>query len=145
MSTRLLITSRRSTLTLLFLLLLAPVTRSQGLHDSGKRDIAIATINLYVGADFSPVLTLDPTDPDYGSKLLSGVATIYNHIRQSNFEARADALARQIVARAPDLVALQEVTWIRRQPGGDSVFGGLFPATETDLDYLAMLMTALER
>lgn len=65
----------------------------------------MATVNLYVGADFSPVLALDPSDPDFGSKLVAGVATIYSQIGQSNFQTRAEAVARQIVTRGPDLVA----------------------------------------
>jgi len=122
-----------------------PVTWSQGLTDTGKRDIDVATVNLYIGADFSPVLSLDPSDPNYTSKLLTGVATIYGVIRQSQFQTRADALARQIVRRGPDLIAVQEVTLLRRQSPGDSAFGGRVPATEVDLDYLSILMEALRR
>ena len=129
---------------LLFLLLVAPIALAQDL-ESGPRDVDIATINLYVGADFGPVLSLDPSDPDYGPKLLAGVATIYGHILQSDFNSRADALARQIVGRGPDLIALQEVTQIRRQSPGDAILGGTTPATEPHLDYLATLLTAIER
>ena len=111
----------------------------------GTRQIDVATINLYVGADFSPVLSLNPADPNYGAQLLAGVATIYAQIRQSNFHVRADALAREIVRRSPDLVALQEVSLIRRQTPGDSIIGGTTPATEPDLDYLAILMKALKK
>jgi endonuclease/exonuclease/phosphatase family metal-dependent hydrolase len=124
--------------------LLTPAAWSQE-NDSGKREIDLATVNLYVGADFSPVLSLDPSDPNYGAQLLAGVAAIYSHIQQSSFEIRADALARQIVSRAPDLVALQEVTLIRRQRPGDSLFGGVVPATSPDIDYLTILMKALKR
>jgi endonuclease/exonuclease/phosphatase family metal-dependent hydrolase len=145
MRTLLLVPFRRQTTFVLILLLLAPFGWSQGLTDTGKRDIDIATINLYVGADFTPVLTLDPEDPAYGAKLIAGVATIYSRIRQTDFETRADALARQIVGRGPDLVALQEVTQIRRQSPGDSIVGGKIPAMLPDLDYLELLMVALQR
>src|SRR5262245_21100916 len=125
--------------------LLTPLAWSQGASDSGKRAIDIATVNLYIGSDFAPVLSLDPSDPQFGAKFIGGVATIYGRIRQSNFQARADALARQIVARGPDLVALQEVSLIRRQSPGDSIIGGVIPATAIDIDYLKVLLDALPR
>jgi len=118
---------------------------SQGRTDGGKRDIDVATINLYVGADFTPVVTLDPSDPNFGLKLLGAVSTIYNNIVASNFPLRADALARQIVARGSDLIALQEVTLIRRQSPGDAIAGGTTPATQVQVDYLAVLLDALQR
>src|SRR5512139_2244507 len=31
----------------------------------GARDVTIFDQNLYVGAEFTPLLTLDPTDPNY--------------------------------------------------------------------------------
>lgn len=143
MSTPFLVPFCRQIASVLILLLFVPAAWSQGLDDTGKRDIDIATINLYIGADFGPVLTLDPDDPAYGQKLIEGVATIYGRIRQSDFETRADALAREIVGRAPDLVALQEVALIRRQSPGDLIVGGSTPATGPDLDYLEILMAAL--
>jgi len=110
----------------------------------GKRDLGVATFNLYVGADFTPVLTLDPSDPAYFTKLIAGVAAAHGQILQSNFPVRAEALAEQIVQRDPDLVALQEVTLLRRQSPGDRIVGGTTPATDIELDYLAILMRALE-
>jgi len=131
---------------LLTLTILTSTVGAQGLPDTGKRGIDVATVNLYVGADFSPVLALDPsTDPDFLSKLIAGVATIYSRIHQSKFETRADALAREIVRRGPDLVALQEVTLLRRQKDGDFFSGNPVPATGPDLDYLSTLLEALER
>ena len=111
----------------------------------GKREIDVATVNMYVGADFSPVTTLNPSDPNYAVKLLTRVATIYGRIVASDFPRRAEALAQQIVAHAPDLVALQEVSLIRRQSPGDAIVGGTMPATKVELDYLAILLHALER
>jgi endonuclease/exonuclease/phosphatase family metal-dependent hydrolase len=118
---------------------------AQGRDIGGKRDFAVATFNLYVGADFTPVLTLDPSDPAYFGKLIAGVAAAHGRILQSNFPVRAEALAEQIVRRDPDLVALQEVSLIRRQSPGDLIAGGTTPATDIELDYLAILLNALER
>ena len=101
---------------------------SRGQDVGGKRDIGVATVNMYVGADFGAVTTLDPADPNFGAKLLTGVATIYAGIVASDFPRRADAMAQQIVARGPELVALQEVILIRRQSPGDAIVGGTIPA-----------------
>jgi endonuclease/exonuclease/phosphatase family metal-dependent hydrolase len=107
----------------------------------GKRDVDVATFNLYVGADFTPLLTLSPSDPNYFAKLVAGVVAIHNKVLQSNFPARANGLAEQIVRRNPDLVSLQEVSLIRRQSPSN---GGSTLATDVELDYLAILLDALE-
>jgi endonuclease/exonuclease/phosphatase family metal-dependent hydrolase len=119
--------------------------RAEGRDVGGKRDLSVATFNLYVGADFTPLLALDPSDPAYFNKLVAGVAVLHGQILQSNFPVRAEALAEQIVMRDPDLVALQEVSLIRRQSPGDLIVGGTTPATDVELDYLAILLKALER
>src|SRR3954468_24765799 len=103
---------------------------AQGPDIGGKRDLDVATFNLYVGADFTPLLALDPSDPAYFNKLIVAVATIHGQVLQSNFPVRAEALAEQIVRRGPDLVALQEVSLIRRQSPGDLIVGGTTPATD---------------
>jgi endonuclease/exonuclease/phosphatase family metal-dependent hydrolase len=118
---------------------------AQGRDIGGKRDLDVATFNLYVGADFTPLLALDPSDPAYFNKLVAAVATVHGQVLQSNFPARAEALAAEIVRRGPDLVALQEVSLIRRQSPGDLIVGGTTPATDIELDYLAILLSALER
>lgn len=110
----------------------------------GKRDLDVMTVNLYVGADFSPLTTLNPSDPDFFVKFLTGVATIYGHIGASNFPVRASAIAQQVALRGPDVIALQEVTLIRRQSPGDAIVGGQTPAMDVVSDYLQILMAALE-
>jgi len=124
---------------------LHPAAWAEGRDIGGKRDIEVATFNLYVGADFVPVLTLDPSDPQYFNKLIAGVAAAHGQILQSNFPVRAEALAEQIVRRDPDLVALQEVSLLRRQSPGDLIVGGATLATDVELDYLAILLDALAR
>ena len=99
----------------------------------GKRDIDVVTVNLYIGADLSPITTLDPNEPGYPAKLVVAVATVHARILASGFPQRASALAQEIVARGPDVVALQEVSLVRRQSPGDFVFGGTrFPAVGDD-------------
>ena len=128
---------------------MAVIAAGSGLDNNawaqGKRDVDVATFNLYVGADFTPVLTLDPTDPAYFFKLVGGVAAIHQQILASKFRDRADALAEQIVRRNPDLVALQEVSLIRRQSPGDLITGGTTPADRIELDYLGLLLAAIEK
>ena len=59
--------------------------------------------------------------------------------------SRAEAIAKQVALRGPDVLALQEVTQLRRQSPGDAIIGGTIPATEVSLDYLAILLGELER
>jgi endonuclease/exonuclease/phosphatase family metal-dependent hydrolase len=134
----------RMFLTVAILFAFVTVARSQPPEIGGPRGIDVATLNLYVGADFAPVTNLDPSDPLFSVKLLNGVATIYGRIAASNFPKRADAMALEIVARAPDFVALQEVTLLRRQSPGDAIFGGTAPATRVELDFLATLLAAIQ-
>jgi endonuclease/exonuclease/phosphatase family metal-dependent hydrolase len=110
----------------------------------GKRDIDVMTLNLYLGADLSPLSTLNPSDPDFNVKFLTGVVTIYGHIVASNFPTRAEAIAREVARRGPDVIALQEVSLLRRQSPGDAIGGGTTPATQVVLDYLAILLAALD-
>lgn len=111
----------------------------------GVRDVTILDQNLYVGSEFTPLLTLDPTDPNYFRNLLMSVAQVYQTIVASDFPSRAQALAREIAATRPDLVALQEVSLIRSQVPGDLLVGGTTPATDVQLDYLAILLANLNR
>src|SRR5688572_23438448 len=69
----------------------------------GKRGLDVMTVNLYVGAVFDPLTTLNPSDPEYPVKFLTGVATIYSQILTSNFPARAQAIAQHVARRGPDV------------------------------------------
>lgn len=111
----------------------------------GARDLTILDQNLYIGAEFAPILTLNPAAPDYGLKLLMSVAQVYQTVVASDFPKRAQALAGEIAATQPDLVSLQEVALIRTQVPGDALFGGSTPATDVQLDYLALLLEDLSQ
>ena len=125
--------------------ILVSITPAWSQKPGGKRGVDVATVNLYVGADFAPITTLNPEDPDYPVQLVTRVATIHATIVASNFPARAAALAQEIVARSPDIVALQEVSLLRRQSPGDLIVRGTVPATTVELDYLQILLAALHR
>jgi len=102
--------------------------------------ISVYTRNLYLGSDLtSLVLAGTPEDlPDEAAK-------IWTNIQASDFPERAKILADDIVAAAPDLVALQEVTLYRRQVPSDISPGKTAPnAEEVVLDFLALLMAELD-
>ena len=111
----------------------------------GARDVTIFDQNLYVGSEFTPLLVLDPTDGNYGRNLLMAVAQVYQTILASDYPKRATVVAAEIALTQPDLVALQEVALIRTQVPGDALFGGTTPATDVQLDYLAILLANLNR
>lgn len=112
-------------------------------NSNGPRAVDVMTANLYVGGDINRVMTLDPTDPEYLTKLVLTVTGIYSDIVASDPQARLKALARQIARRGPDMVALQEVSLIRVQVPGDLITGGTTPAETVVFDYLEILVAEL--
>ncbi len=117
---------RIGTIAALVLALVAGMTATAQAKD--KRDLTVMTQNLYLGASLAPVTTAT-TPFDF----LLGVATIYAEVQFTNFPARADAIAAEIEANAPDIVALQEVsTWTSAGPGAPP-----------SLDFLAILQQDL--
>ena len=88
---------------------------------------------------------LDPADTNFVRNLLVGVAEAYQAIVASDFSKRAQVVAGEIAATHPDLVAFQEVSTLRTQVPGDSLFGGTTPATAVQLDYLAILLASLNQ
>src|SRR5262245_58285978 len=102
--------------------------------------ISVFTHNLYLGSDITPLALL--TTPE---SIPDATATLWANVQASNFPERAKVLAAQIVAAAPDLVALQEVTLYRRQVPSDHQPGdGTANATEVVLDFLATLMSEID-
>jgi endonuclease/exonuclease/phosphatase family metal-dependent hydrolase len=126
--------------------LLGPGEISQASDRSGSPSINVITWNVYVGASIEDIL-LAQTEEEF----LLAVMNAWAEVQATNFEERADALADQIVARAPHLIGLQEVTLFRRQSPGDLalVAAGVIPpeaaqdAEDVELDYLSLLLDAL--
>ena len=123
----------------------ATMNSNRSFTPPGARDVTIFDQNVYVGSEFTPILTVDPTDPSYPLNLLMAVAEVYQTVVASDYPKRAQAVAREIAATQPDLVALQEVSLIRTQVPGDILMGGTTPATDVQLDYLALLLANLNR
>ncbi|MEL7448634.1 MAG: endonuclease/exonuclease/phosphatase family protein [Pseudomonadota bacterium] len=99
--------------------------------------IRVLTRNIYVGADIFRVFEVDPV------LVIPEIAAVYETVLETDFEARAEALADEIAATQPHLIGLQEVSLIRRQSPGDVFFGNPIPATDVELDFLEVLLDAL--
>jgi endonuclease/exonuclease/phosphatase family metal-dependent hydrolase len=138
----------RTFVALVFLgITITPITPALAgqLDVGGKRSFSTFTQNAYVGAQIGRVLILDPSDPDYFQQLVGAVTTTYYELLASLPEARMAGIAERIVSRTPDLVALQEVSLVRKQSPGDLVSGDpeQIPATEVVADFLQILLDEL--
>lgn len=101
------------------------------------------TVNLYLGSGTQRLLALDPTDPGYITNLIASVTGVYYEILASQPQLRLQGVAREVAARKPDLLAVQEASLIRNESPGDLVFGGRNPATNVVFDYLQLLVESL--
>jgi endonuclease/exonuclease/phosphatase family metal-dependent hydrolase len=101
-------------------------------HRSGP-DITVMTRNMYVGADVDAVIgalaTPDPSDDQ--TALLAAIATL----QETDFFARAEAIAREIARTRPHVVGLQEVSTV------DITLPPL--AVDLHLDFLPTLLEEL--
>lgn len=101
--------------------------------------LSVMTYNVYVGASADPLLATTnllqvPTE----------VANMYNGVIASDFPSRAESIAKSIKFAQPHIVGLQEVSLVRRQSPGDRIAGGEVQAEEVVLDFLQILMDALQ-
>jgi len=118
-----------------------PLNAQPGAPDvGGKREVTVMSYNVYVGALIDRILLLDPTDPEFPTRLVETVTQIYWEVVASDPPARMGAIADEIAERRPDLVSLQELTTILTQSPGDL---GESPAEDVVYDYLQLLLDAL--
>lgn len=101
--------------------------------------LTVMTYNVYVGGSVGTVLSVQnllqvPTE----------VANVYDSVIASDFPGRAAAIAKSIKPYRPHLIGLQEVSLIRTQNPGDRIAGGTVPAEEVVIDFLQVLMDALQ-
>ena len=101
--------------------------------------LTVMTYNVYVGGSPEPLLAVEnllqvPTE----------VANMYNNIIASDFPGRATAIAQSIKVYQPHLVGLQEISLIRTQSPGDAITVRTPDAEEVVLDFLQILMDALQ-
>ena len=101
--------------------------------DAARPDITVMTRNLYVGADVDAVIgalvTPDPADDQ--AALVAAIATL----QETDFAARAAAIAGEIARTRPHVVGLQEVSTV------DISLPPL--AVEVHLDFLPVLLAEL--
>jgi endonuclease/exonuclease/phosphatase family protein len=100
--------------------------------------VTVMTYNVYYGTDPTPLLTA-PLD-----QVPFIAAGVWATVQQTNFPARAGALATLIASRRPHLVGLEEAAVYRLQHPGDAAFGGSVPATDVVYDFLALLVDSLD-
>lgn len=99
--------------------------------------LTVMTYNVYYGTDPTPLLSAPLEQVPFVA------AEVWAKVRQTDFPARAGALAALIARRQPHLVGLQEAALYRVQSPGDAVFGGSIPATTVAYDFLALLVDSL--
>ncbi|HSD72101.1 MAG TPA: endonuclease/exonuclease/phosphatase family protein [Thermoanaerobaculia bacterium] len=104
-----------------------------------QKTVTVMTRNLYVGADLlPPILAIASGDP---AAIVAAVSETFGKVQFTDFNARAEGIAREIEAAQPDLVGLQEVTIWRSQTPADFVQGN---AEHVEYDFLAILLQALD-
>ena len=101
--------------------------------------LTVMTYNIYIGSSVNPILSVEnplqvPTE----------VGNVYNNVIASDFPRRAVGIAKSIKTYQPHLIGLQEVSLIRRQTPGDSIANRIPDAEVVVLDYLQILMDALQ-
>jgi len=100
------------------------------------KPITVMTRNLYLGGDFSrPLRAVQGVPP--GQQLAAFIAantTLRAIVDQTDFPLRSKQLAREIAAREPQLVGLQEVALWRHGPLDGT------PPTAVDYDFLRTLL-----
>jgi len=105
--------------------------------------VKVMTRNLYLGADIFRIAEAKPFDPSnpYDPKgILAVVADVYNTMLYTNFWARAEAIAVEIMDADADVIGLQEVaTFYKQTPKLPPVY-----AETTEIDFYKILNDALE-
>ena len=100
--------------------------------------LTVMTYNVYVGASIESLLGVTNL-----LEVPAAVAEAYGMFMATDFPGRAAGIASAIKAYQPHLIGLQEISLLRRQSPGDRLTGGE-PAEEVVLDFLAILMDALQ-
>lgn len=125
--------SRVAWVALVAVLMLLSISAPATAEDPKPREFTAMTQNLYLGADLAPLFGAT------GSELIVEAAKVYDHMLQTDFPARAEAIAALVAEERPDLIGLQEVAlWQKQQDAGS----GSWDTVETT-DYLTILVEAL--
>jgi len=106
---------------------------------SNVAPLTVMTYNVYVGGSTDNLLTITNL-----GEVPAAVAALHTQVIAADFPGRAAAIAASIKVSEPHLIGLQEISLIRRQTPGDRLAGGDIPAEEVVLDFLEILMAALQ-
>lgn len=102
--------------------------------------MTVMTQNAYHGVDAELAQAAAATTfPQF----LAAAAAVFQGYHARNFPERAAAIADQIHATRPDLVALQEMVLARTDEVPPTLDGPATPATDVSLDFLQILLEAL--
>jgi endonuclease/exonuclease/phosphatase family metal-dependent hydrolase len=120
-------------------LLTAPDAISVGARTENStrtdRELGVMSYNVYQGTELENSLAArTPT------QFVIGAGRDFDMMRQTNFAARAEAIATDVRDNQPDLIGLQEVALWRRAPFAIPSP----PAATVEQDFLTMLLDALE-
>lgn len=97
--------------------------------DQAQPQLVVMTQNLYLGANLQPLFGKSGLD------LIRAAAAVYAHVVQTDFPARAQAIAEEIAAKHPEVVGLQEVFLFQKGPDPGHL--------QTTYDFLTILLNAL--
>jgi endonuclease/exonuclease/phosphatase family metal-dependent hydrolase len=132
--------SRRFLAVLFVLTVAIPLHAAEISSKANNRKTAnVMTLNLYLGADLRPAIAaIASGDP---AAIVAAVSETWAKVKFTDFEARAEGLAREIEAARPDLIGVQEASLWRTQTPADFVAGN---ADDVEFDFVAILLAALE-
>ena len=101
--------------------------------------LTVMTYNVYIGSSAEELLaTMNQAE------IPGKVAEMFDNVLQSDFPARAVAIAKIVKESEPHVIGLQEISLIRRQDPADSPVNSLPNAEEVAVDFLAVLQGALQ-
>jgi hypothetical protein len=118
------------TVVMLCLLAAPPVSG----HDGVQTQFTVMTRNVYVGANLAKLVSASPLT------IFDRVRQVFNRVKKTDFEERAESIADEIQTHKPLLIGLQEVALWRTQDPGD---GPLTDADDVAFDFLQILMDEL--
>src|SRR3954453_9703289 len=127
--------SRAFVLALIAAVLVVPATAEA---KSKPSNVKVMTRNVYLGADLTPGVQAKDLQG-----LVDAAGVILNQVDQNDFATRAKGLAKEIKAKKPDLVGLQEAALWRTGPCTENPIPP--KATTVRYDYLALLLRELNK
>ncbi len=112
--------------------------RAAAVPAAGERGLTVMTRNVYPGVTIEAIMQVP------AEQIPIAAAEAWGKLQYTDFPARAEALAKEIAANHPDVIGLQEVPIYRVQSPSDAIYGGTQPATTVALDFVRILLGALE-